>query len=69
MTSIDVPDDALSKIHCDAGGTLTMELVHVTNFRNRHPDLYAALIECSAFVNWRRNQRGDKSVRALSFST
>jgi hypothetical protein len=35
------------------GFPVTLRLDHVRDFRRRCPEQYAALIECSAFVNWR----------------
>jgi len=36
-------------------------------FANRCPEQYSAVIECAAFVNWRRLEMGDPSVLALNF--
>lgn len=64
---IDCMDDGLSSIHAPAGGVLVLELEHVDEFAARCPEQYAAVIECSAFVNWRRTEVGDPAVLALSF--
>jgi len=31
------------------------------------PEQYDAVVECAAFVNWRRAEAGDEPVLALSF--
>jgi len=67
MTSLDAPEDGMTKVHCAPGTALTLQLDHVREFRRKCPEQYAALIECSAFVNWRRNESKESSVLALSF--
>lgn len=49
------------------GDVLTIQVDNVKAFMSRCPDLYRDLIECSAFVNWRRIETGGSSVVALSF--
>jgi hypothetical protein len=68
MTSLDQPSDGMSRVHAEAGSVVTLQLDHVTPFRDQHPDLYAAIVECSAFVNWRRLKVGEPPVLSLSFS-
>jgi hypothetical protein len=67
MTSLDEPEEALSGIHCASGQVLTLELENVSEFRDRCPEQYSSLIDCAAFVNWRRVNRGAPSILALSF--
>jgi hypothetical protein len=67
MTSLDVPDDGMTRVHVGKGDVLTMQLENVAPFREEHPDLYAAIIECAAFVNWRRIEVGEPAVLAISF--
>jgi hypothetical protein len=49
------------------GDVLTLQLEDVNDFRARCPDLYADVVECSAFVNFRRIERGGTAVLPLSF--
>lgn len=49
------------------GEVLTLQIDHVDDFVSRCPEQYAALMECAAFVNWRRIEKGDGPVVALSF--
>jgi hypothetical protein len=49
------------------GGVLTLQLDGVDEFAARCPEQYAALVECAAFVNWRRSSAGDGAVLALAF--
>lgn len=67
MTSLDDPSDGMTTIHADPGGVVTLQLENVKDFRQRCPELYAKIIECSAFVNWRRIENGEQPVLALSF--
>jgi hypothetical protein len=67
LTSLDAPEDGMTKVHCAPGAVITLQLDHVRDFRRNCPEQYAALIECSAFVNWRRIEAKQESVLALSF--
>lgn len=67
LTSLDAPEDGMTKVHCAPGSVITLQLDHVREFRRTCPEQYAALIECSAFVNWRRIEAKQESVLALSF--
>jgi RNAse (barnase) inhibitor barstar len=67
MTSLDAPDDGMSEIHCTPGTVLTLELKNVREFKECCPGQYTALIESSAFVNYRRTEVGEPAVIALSF--
>jgi hypothetical protein len=39
----------------------------IQDFRARCPEQYAAVVECAAFVNSRRIERGDHPILALAF--
>jgi hypothetical protein len=67
LTSLDAPEDGMSSVHCESGSFLTLELENVKPFADRCPEQYKALIECAAFVNWRRIEIGDSAILALSF--
>jgi hypothetical protein len=67
MTFLDDPGAGMSSIHAPPGGALVLQLEDVDSFAARCPELYAAIIECSAFVNWRRIEGGGDAVLALSF--
>ncbi len=67
MTNLDDPSAGMSSIHAAPGGVVVLELEHVNEFAIRCPEQYAAVVECSAFVNWRRLQAGYEPVLALSF--
>lgn len=67
MTSLDSPSDGMTALHCEAGKVLTIELSHASEFKKRCPDQFEALVDCAAFVNWRRIEQGDSTVLALSY--
>jgi hypothetical protein len=67
MTSLDEPDHGMTRIHATKGNVITMELENVAPFREQHPDLYAAIIECAALVNSRRVKAREPAVLAISF--
>lgn len=67
MTSLDDPSAEMSKVHAPPGGVVVLELEHVDDFICRCPEQYGALIECAAFVNWRKIEMGEPAVLAMSF--
>lgn len=67
MSSLSDPEDEMTSIHCEKGKIITLELKHVRAFKSNFPELYDAIIECSAFVNWRLIERGLQPVLGLSF--
>lgn len=69
MSSADDPDDRYipDEFIARSGDVLTLQLNDVAGFADRCPEQYAALIECSAFVNWRRIEQGERPILALSF--
>jgi len=68
MTYIDAPGDALSDITVSPGEILVLRINHAQDFKTRCPEQYEALIECSAFVNFRRVEVGEAPVIALLLS-
>ena len=67
LTSLDAPTDGMTSIHIKDSGVVILQLEHATDFARRCPEQYAAIVECSAFVNWRRLERGHGPVLSLSF--
>jgi RNAse (barnase) inhibitor barstar len=68
LSSLDKPDAQLTGVHCESGKVLTIELENAAEFKALRGEQYMALIECAAFVNWRRIQQGQQPVLALSFN-
>lgn len=65
LTSVDRAADGLTTVTVLPGEILILEIGDPLNFRNRCPEQYAALIDCSAFVNFRRCEAGEPPVLAL----
>jgi hypothetical protein len=59
--------DGMSNVVVADGDVLTLRLDEGKAFRDRCPDLYAAIVECAAFVNWRRLEMGQRAIIALAF--
>ncbi|MEX2140878.1 MAG: barstar family protein [Pirellulales bacterium] len=67
MTYLDDPDAGMTSVHVVLGDVVALCISAVTDFKKRCPEIYDALIECSSFVNYRRIERGDQAILALSF--
>jgi len=67
MGDVDTPETGMTTLSVAPGGTLTLQLDGVDEFAARCPEQYTALIECAAFVNWRRSSQGGPAVVALSY--
>ncbi len=67
MTSLDAPDDGLTTIHVPPGQVLVLHLKNIKKLAASCPEQYAAIIECSSFVNWRRIEVGEEPILALAF--
>jgi hypothetical protein len=68
MTSVDSPEHGMSTVTIDVGEVLILSVEDAADLRSRCPAQYGALIECSAFVNYRRLEVGDRPVLARMFS-
>ena len=67
MTYLNDPQVVDTVVKAKAGEIVVLQLDHVKDFRERCSELYDAIIECSAFVNWRQIEVGKDPVLALSF--
>ena len=65
--NLDAWIDCVDSLAREDGAVLTLLISHGAAFRACCPEQYAALIECSAFVNWRRAVADEPSVVALAF--
>jgi hypothetical protein len=68
MTCLDRSDDGMTSIHVAPGAVLGLEIDDAAYLKREHAEQYDAIVECSAFVNWRRIERGLPPVLALSFT-
>ncbi len=60
-------NDGMASVNVHEGDVLTLQLDEGRAFASRCPELYAAIVECAAFVNWRRTEMGLRPLIALSF--
>jgi hypothetical protein len=67
MSSIDAPDEGLSKVVIDHGEVLTLQIEHYDTFKATAPTLAVTLNECAAIVNWRRVSDGKAPLLALAY--
>ena len=67
ITSLDSPMDGMTSVHVPENGFVVLQLDNVKPLANRCRDIYEAIIECSAFVNWRRIEGGESPILMLSF--
>jgi hypothetical protein len=65
MSCLDEPESAMSKITVSKGELFTLHVVNTESFHKRLPSIFSAFIECAAFVNYRRTERGEPAVLAL----
>ena len=67
LSYLDDPGSGMTAVHVDYGQTLSVVIEHAQDFKARCPNLFSALVECAAFVNWRRIEAGQDPVLALAF--
>ena len=67
MTSLDAPNDGMTSIHAPEDGCVVLQLNNVKPLAERCREMYDAMLECAAFVNWRRIETGEPAVLVLSF--
>jgi RNAse (barnase) inhibitor barstar len=65
LTHADDAESGLVANPVASGDLLTISIVDAAEFKQRCPEQFDALIECSAFVNYRRREVGDGPVLAL----
>jgi len=68
LSCLDEANSGMTDIHIEPGGVVTLVIDNVADFATRCPEQYAAVIECAAFVNWRRIEIGEPAVLALAFN-
>jgi hypothetical protein len=68
MSYLDDIDAGMTKVHYGNGRVATLRLTDATSFAVRCPEQFQALVECSAFVNWRRLDQGEAALIAVAFN-
>jgi hypothetical protein len=65
MTDLDAPHHEMTATIVEPGEILILRIDHPFEFRLRRPEQYEALLECSAFVNFRRVEVGELPVLGI----
>lgn len=66
MTRLD-DDEPMTSLSVKPGSVVCLQIKNVKEFAFRNREQFDAIIDCSAFVNWRRIEKGQLPVLALSF--
>ncbi|MBL4885330.1 MAG: barstar family protein [Planctomycetaceae bacterium] len=66
MTYLESPGDEMTSVTCDKEDFIIIELLNARGFKASCPEQYEALLECSAFVNWRNLEIGNNPHLMLS---
>ena len=69
MYSLSEGQDGMTTVHAPPDGCVVLQLENAAVFSKRCPDQYSAVIECTAFVNWRLLEVDEPPVLILSFNT
>jgi hypothetical protein len=64
MTYLDDPGAGMTTIHGSTSDPVVLCLDNVNAMPNA---IFEALVECAAFVNWRRIETGDPAILLLAF--
>lgn len=64
MTSLDSPEDGMTSVHGSESDPLVL---HLDNAHAIPKEIFDALVECAAFVNWRRLESGAPAILMLAF--
>jgi barstar (barnase inhibitor) len=67
MSDVDDAAAGMAAQHVSPGTVLTLQIDGIDEFASRCPEQYEGLVECAGIVNWRRVERGEPAVLALSF--
>ena len=68
MTSIDDAPSGLTSVSVEPGDLVALQIDDAPDFKRRCPEQFDALVECTAFVNYRRIEVGETPVLALMLS-
>jgi RNAse (barnase) inhibitor barstar len=66
MTDIDDKETGMTKLWINKTDTLVIELTNTDSFKERCNDIYTALLECAAFVNYRKIESNEQAMIAIA---
>lgn len=58
LSYLDDPSAEMTAVHVKEGEVLALLIDNAEALKARSPEVFSDLIECAAFVNWRRVQSG-----------
>jgi len=58
-------DDGMTRFTVAPGDMFHLEVADTKDFAERLPEIFQAFIECAAFVNSRRHEKGEPPILAL----
>ena len=64
--NMDAWNDCMSDF-CYSEGLVSLHINNAGEFKQENPEAYEALVECSAFINWRATEDGGNPLIVLSF--
>ena len=67
MSYLNCPEDGMTTVHVEPGKTLILELEKMNSLEQANREIYDAILESAAFVNYRNLDVGEPAVLTLSF--
>lgn len=67
MTYLNDPKAGMTKKHTPPGGVVTMLLEGVDDFSKRCPEIFKAIVDGTAFVNWRHLEKKEGPVLTIAY--
>ena len=64
MTSLNAPQHGMTSVRGSASDPVVL---HLDNIDAMPKEIFDALVECAAFVNWRRMETGEAAILMLAF--
>ena len=58
MGYLDEPEAEMTSVHVESGTQLTLHVLDSEHMKKTCPEVWLSLLECAAFVNWRRVSDG-----------
>jgi hypothetical protein len=65
MSYLDDAETGMTTVTVSPGELFHLEVADAADFQKRLPEIFKAFIECAAFVNWRRIEKGKRPLLAL----
>lgn len=68
LTSLDEPADGMTSVHVKPPEVLTLHIDHAEAWAQRAPEMFRAMVDGAALVNWRRMEMGQPPVIGLAYT-